>query len=145
MRRAEAAATSPKPRLRDQVAGVIMLLLIVTLGVHVLWPPASAPAKAPAPANPAATDRTPLLGVKGGDPVHVWLDDDAMNRAFLMLKQGVQNTHPELIDALVACTVAGGTKVIEQAGIFSVDVEVTDGPAAGCQGTVESSELHDGH
>ncbi len=144
MRRTE-AADSTKPRLRDGVLGVILLMGMTALGVHLWWPSAQVATKAQAPSSASAVADSPYIGVAGGDPVDVWLNEDAMDRAFQMWKQGVQKTHPELLDALVACTVPGGTKVIEESGVFAVNIEVTDGPDAGCQGTVDSTFLHDSH
>lgn len=77
----------------------------------------------------------------GGGSVMVWRNDRAMNEAMSLMQQGVQNTHPEMFDPLIACVVPSGAPVADLSGVFSVDVMVTGGPARGCRGTVDAAFL----
>lgn len=96
-------------------------------------------------AAPAPLD-VPRYIVKNARPdvneVLIWKDETAHSRAASLILNGVNKSHPGMIDTLLACVVPNGTKVmLDSPGIFSHDVTVIDGKDAGCQGNIASNDL----
>lgn len=76
------------------------------------------------------------------DVVLVWKDSKAHDKGIDLIMNGVQKTHPEMIERLLACIVPNNTPVIvESPGIFSTDITVIDGEDAGCEGNISSNDL----
>jgi hypothetical protein len=56
-----------------------------------------------------------------------------------LIQGGVQNTHPELLYALMSCVVLDGTQaIITSGGFLSQDILIVSGEHSGCRGNVPS-------
>jgi hypothetical protein len=90
-----------------------------------------------------AFGQTKTLHGYGHEPVvAIWRDAKAREAGDNMLRAGINHTDPGLMLPLVACIVDNGTHVIvSDAGFFSSDVIVVDGPYKGCRGNVANDRL----
>lgn len=128
-------ANAEKPGPKNNA--LVGFIFVVALSVAGAWYMSSLPKVTPESERQllAAVDRPTYAVAPPPARVLIWTSEAAYDRGWKMAEAGVSKQRPDMMNALLACSVASGTRIkVMNGGLLSSTVMVSEGQMVGCEG-----------